>query len=182
MDQLLEIHSVPIVIKYNVNREPVEKDMTANVEVSKNDNDNVVSMKSQSIQVNLDSMRNESGKGDTDEYTASDGRSDEYSANAIFTDNGEISVDYQKILNQTSRHKVSAPKSDINLDQLNVQYEMDKVNFNFKMADSKVEFTPADLEFTIEQRPEVVVKYIGGPIYVPPSSDPNYEPEVDVKA
>ena len=36
------------------------------------------------------------------------------------------------------------------------------------------------VEFTVTQRPDVVIKYVGGPIYVPPSSDPNYEP-VDVK-
>ena len=36
------------------------------------------------------------------------------------------------------------------------------------------------LELLSTQRPDVVIKYVGGPIYVPPSSDPNYEP-VDVK-
>ena len=34
---------------------------------------------------------------------------------------------------------------------------------------------------TMTQRPDVVIKYVGGPLYVPPSSDPDYEP-VDVKA
>ena len=36
------------------------------------------------------------------------------------------------------------------------------------------------LELISTQRPDVVIKYVGGPIYVPPSSDPNYVP-VDVK-
>ena len=37
------------------------------------------------------------------------------------------------------------------------------------------------LELISTQRPDVVIKYVGGPIYVPPSSDPNYTP-VDVEA
>ena len=43
-------------------------------------------------------------------------------------------------------------------------------------------FQPAGhLLHHLTQRPDVIIKYVGGPLYVPPSSDPNYEP-VDVKA
>ena len=65
--------------------------------------------------------------------------------------------------------------------ELNIRYEMDKLNFDWKMGEGSFEFTPGDIEFTVTQRPEVLIKYVGGPIYVPPSSDPNYEP-VDVQA
>ena len=64
---------------------------------------------------------------------------------------------------------------------MNIRYEMDKLNFDWKISGGSFEFTPGDIEFTVTQRPEVIVKYIGGPIYVPPSADPNYEP-VDVRA
>ena len=40
-------------------------------------------------------------------------------------------------------------------------------------------FVPGDIEFTMTQRPDVIIKYVGGPLYVPPSADPDYEP-VDV--
>ena len=63
--------------------------------------------------------------------------------------------------------------------ELNIRYEMDKLNIDWRMGTGDFEFTPGDIEFTVTQRPDVVIKYIGGPIYVPPSSDPNYEP-VDV--
>ena len=58
--------------------------------------------------------------------------------------------------------------------------EMDKLNFDWKFGEGDFKFTPGDIELTVTQRPEVIIKYIGGPIYVPPSSDPNYEP-VDVR-
>ena len=65
--------------------------------------------------------------------------------------------------------------------EMNIRYEMDKLNINWRMGDGSFEFTPGDIEFTVTQRPDVVIKYLGGPIYVSPSADPNYEP-VDVKA
>ena len=42
---------------------------------------------------------------------------------------------------------------------------------NYKMVD----------DFIRRQRPDVIIKYVGGPLYVPPSSDPNYEP-IDMQA
>ena len=49
------------------------------------------------------------------------------------------------------------------------------------MNEPQFEFTPGDIELTVKQQPDVLIKYVGGPIYVPPSSDPNYTP-VDVEA
>lgn len=38
-----------------------------------------------------------------------------------------------------------------------------------------LEYVPGNIEFTVEQYPEVIIEYIGSPIYVPASADPNYE-------
>ena len=65
--------------------------------------------------------------------------------------------------------------------ELDIQYEMDKLNFDWRMEQMEFTFVPGDIEFTVTQRPDVIVKYVGGPLYVPPSSDPDYEP-IDVKA
>lgn len=65
--------------------------------------------------------------------------------------------------------------------QMEIRYEMDKLNFDWKIDRGSFEFTPGDIEITVEQRPKVIIKYVGGPIYVPRSADPNYEP-MDVKA
>lgn len=40
------------------------------------------------------------------------------------------------------------------------------------------EFLPPDLQLVVTQRADVIIKYVGGPIYVPPSSDPNYTPPI----
>lgn len=187
MEQLLEIHSVPIIIKCSVNREPIEKsDLTADVELTKNDSG--FALRCKAINVNMDSIMDTAAKNSKDSYSSAgkynqqDNQQLNASASAMFTRDGEISVDYKKILNQTASHKVAEPKAEFDLDKLSIQYEMDKTNFDMKVSKSAIEFTPADIQFTIEQRPEVIIKYIGGPIYVPPSADPDYEPEVDIKA
>lgn len=65
--------------------------------------------------------------------------------------------------------------------QMEIRYGMDKLNFDWKIDKGSFEFTPGDIEITVEQQPKVIIKYVGGPIYVPRSADPNYEP-MDVKA
>ena len=37
------------------------------------------------------------------------------------------------------------------------------------------------LNFSITQQPDVKIEYVGDPIYVPPSANPNYTPAVDIK-
>ena len=63
--------------------------------------------------------------------------------------------------------------------ELSIQYEMDKLNFDWRMNQMQFTFVPGDIEFTMTQRPDVIIKYVGGPLYVPPSADPDYEP-VDI--
>lgn len=65
--------------------------------------------------------------------------------------------------------------------KMQIRYEMDKLNFDWKIDSGEFKFTPGDIEISVVQEPKLTIKYIGGAIYVPPSSDPNYEP-VDVKA
>ena len=65
--------------------------------------------------------------------------------------------------------------------EMSIRYEMDKLNFDWRMEQMSFTFVPGDIEFTMTQRPDVIIKYVGGPLYVPPFSDPDYEP-VDVNA
>ena len=60
-------------------------------------------------------------------------------------------------------------------------YENDRSNFEIgaSLKASEFEFVPGSIEFTMTQRQEVNFEYLGKPIYVPKSADPNY---VDVYA
>lgn len=74
------------------------------------------------------------------------------------------------------------PEISWDVGEMNIRYQMDKLNFDWKLNGGNFEFVPGDIEFSVTQMPDVIIKYVGGPIYVPPSSDPNYEPEVDTEA
>ena len=65
--------------------------------------------------------------------------------------------------------------------EMNIRYEMDKLNFDWRINKTEFEFIPGDIEISVKQKPEVIIKYVGGPLYVPPSADPDYEP-VDLQA
>ena len=64
---------------------------------------------------------------------------------------------------------------------MEIRYEMDKLNFDWKIDQGEFKFTPGDIEFTVAQRPSIKITYNGEPIYVPRSADPNYQP-VNVEA
>lgn len=64
--------------------------------------------------------------------------------------------------------------------ELQIRYDLDKLNIDWRFDEGEVKFTPPDLEVSVEQLNRVVVKWVGEPLYVPPSANPNYEP-LDVK-
>jgi hypothetical protein len=61
--------------------------------------------------------------------------------------------------------------------ELSIRYEMDKLNFDWRINPAQLEFIPGDIQISVKQHPDVIIKYVGGPLYVPPSSDPNYSGE-----
>ncbi len=65
---------------------------------------------------------------------------------------------------------------------LNINYDAGDVNIDWENAAAiPYEFTPGKVEFSIAQMPSVEIEYTGGPIYVPASSDPDYEPALDTR-
>lgn len=65
---------------------------------------------------------------------------------------------------------------------LNINYDMGDVNIDWDNASVvPFEFIPGKVEFNVTQMPKVEIEYLGDPIYVPPQSDPNYVPKIDVR-
>lgn len=50
-----------------------------------------------------------------------------------------------------------------------------EVDTDWKTAAQEMEFVPSSYSLEVEQYADVIIEYIGGHQYVPPSSDPNYE-------
>ena len=202
MRQLLEITSVPIEIEMRTYRAQLQYTRgTAELEISRDNGG--LSIKSRPIQLNMDTFEMRQSvlpsAARSIEQDAQKGRQAAYSATATRAQEGELYLKAkfgQDVQGQIAKTAIStemysqpsmkfipteAPEVDWNPGEMNIRYEMDKLNFDWRINQTEFEFIPGDIEISIKQRAEVVVKYIGGPIYVPPSSDPNYEP-VDVKA
>ena len=62
-----------------------------------------------------------------------------------------------------------------------MKYETDRLQFDWQINPPHFECIPADVDITMTQRPDVQITYVGSPIYVPRSADPNYRP-IDVRA
>jgi len=64
---------------------------------------------------------------------------------------------------------------------LNIHYEANDVNIDWEHLEaSRLIFNPGSVEINVAQHPSVVIEYVGEPIYVPPSANPNYEPVLNV--
>ena len=98
-------------------------------------------------------------------------------------DNAIGQLAYDRVLSsmQTDMQIAFLPSVPANISwepyDLNIRYEMDKLNFDWHTSDSpNMEYTPAKIECLVKEYPRLDVEYIGGPIYAPPSADPDYVP------
>ena len=202
MKPLIEITTVPIQIEMKTTNAKLEYARgTAEMEIHRDNGS--LQIKSRPIKVNIDTFEARNSLSPTLarylEQSAQKGKQAAYEATATYANQGQLLLNTQvgeELVTKFAEEAMMKDiKTNVGLDflpdpgpeitwdpgELNIRYEMDKLNFDWKMGEGSFEFTPGDIEFTVTQRPDVVIKYIGGPIYVPPSADPNYEP-VDVKA
>lgn len=201
MDPLIEIQTVPIEIQMKVTKAHLEYARgTAQVEISRDRGG--LSIRSQPIRVNLDTFEARNSVMPTTatliRQQAQAGVQGAYQATAVLAQEGRMMMESpsdQDVIPQLARQKTMGEPLNLNIrflpstgpdiswdgGEMSIRYEMDKLNFDWRMEKMRFTFVPGDIEFTMTQRPDVIIKYVGGPLYVPPSSDPDYEP-VDVNA
>ena len=201
MKRLIEITTVPIQIEMKTTNAKLEyARATAEMEISREKNG--LKIKSRPIKVNIDTFEARNSLSPTLarylDQNAERGKQAAYEATATYANQGQLLLETrigEELVTKFAQDAMMKDvKTNVGIDflpdpgpeitwdpgELSIRYEMDKLNFDWKMGEGSFEFTPGDIEFTVTQRPDVVIKYVGGPIYVPPSSDPNYEP-ADVK-
>ncbi len=67
-----------------------------------------------------------------------------------------------------------APTVNIDPGSIEIELTPDKLEFDWRIQEHELHFTPGSVEVEMVQRPDVIVRYVGDPIYVPKSSAPNY--------
>ena len=202
MYPLIEIKTVLIEIEMKVTHAKMEYSRgTADLEISRGDGG--LSIKSRPIKLNIDTFEARNSITPTAvrsiEQYAQKGQQASYTATATYAQQGqmllEAKIGQDMITQFAADAQMKNYKPNVGLDflpktgpeitwdpgEMHIRYEMDKLNFDWRVNQPQFEFTPGDIELSVTQQPDVVIKYIGGPIYVPPSSDPDYTP-VDVEA
>lgn len=120
-----------------------------------------------------------------------------YTATAHYAENGNVKLkvhmedsdanaqvfrhfgrDIQNMMGQILNVKEGAP---IELQNMQLNFDFSQLqNVTPGSGNTGNTFTPPDFEVEILERPKVIIKYVGGLIYIPRSADPNYEPPLGV--
>ena len=202
MTPLIEIKNVPIEIEMKISHAKLEHTRgTADLEISRDKGG--LSIRTKPIRVNIDTFEARNSVCPTTiasiEQNAERGKQAVYEATATYAQQGQLLLNAkigQELVTQFAAESMMKDvKTNVGIDfipktgaelswdpgELNIRFEMDKVNFDWRMNQPQFEFTPGDIELSVTQRPDVVITYVGGPIYVPRSADPNYTP-IDVEA
>ena len=202
MYPLIEIKTVPIEIEMKVSHAKLEYTRgTADLEISRGEGG--LSIKSRPIKLNIDTFEARNSVVPTamrsQQQAAQKGQEASYTATATYAQHGQMllnaKIGEELITKFAEEAAMKDYKPNVGLDflpsvppeiswdpgEMQIRYEMDKLNFDWRVDRPQFEFIPGDIELSVTQQPDVIIKYVGGPLYVPPSSDPNYEP-VDVEA
>lgn len=200
MDQLLSIRTTPIAVEILIDNAQVKyNSRLPKVEVSRQEGG--LQMKADPIKINIDTfeMRQSIGlKSNTTliNEAAQKGIKIAYQATAKIAQEGNELADpngmsiaqiaASKLNNQVETALDFLPKEgpDISWDggKLSIHYQMDELNMDWDTTGlTNFEFIPGKIEFDVKQMPKVEIEYLGGPIYVPPSADPELKgQEIDV--
>ena len=199
---LIELKSVPIEIEMKITDAKLEyKRGTVDMQVSRNEGG--LQIKSSPIRLNLDTFEARNSVMPTVatriQRSAEAGQQAAYSATATYARQGQLLLQArvgQELVTQFAAEAqnkdrktnvgiqflpTTGPEISWDKGEINIRYEMDKMNFDWRTQNGDIQFTPGDIEISVTQQPDLIIKYVGGALYVPPSSDPNYEP-VDVQA
>ena len=201
MRPLIEIQTIPIEIQMKTTNAHLEYARgTAQMEVSRDRRG--LQIRSQPIRVNIATFEARSSIVPTTAQSiqqgAAQGQRAAYEATAVLAQEGRMMMEAkidQDVIPQLAQQKTVDQPAQLGIQflpevgpdiswtggEMSIRYEMDKLNFDWRMNQMQFTFVPGDIEFKVTQQPDVVIKYIGGPLYVPPSADPNYEP-LDTKA
>ena len=187
MQALLKIETVPISIEYVEKPKSHGPSQTAQLQVSHSPEQ--LNIRSNPIPFSMDHV-------EISPQLRQDGLT--YTATAGFEENGDLRLNvqmpegtftpenYQRVGRSIDQMVGSlSGNSQAMPSQFQIRFDLQGLNQQLKNTGAETRqmdtrFDPPDLEVKVVQRPKVIIKYVGGPIYIPKSSDPNYEPLPDL--
>lgn len=196
MEQLLKITTIPVAIELKIKNAKLEYSSN-NVQLAISRNEGGLSIKSSPIKVNIDTFEARNSVVPTAmrsiEQYAQQGKNAAYNATAQMASQGRLFLNAkigEDVVGQIAAQSTPTTSADVGIKFLpstgpditwndpnvTIKYQMDKLNFDFKVDNGDFNFIPGDIELIVTQHPDVRIEYVGSPIYVPPSADPNHTP------
>lgn len=195
--QLLKITNIPIKYQFEIEHSRLEMKPADNPQVDITQRPAQLNLRAKNIQVRMDSSDLRHSLGFRTEAAraaegAQKGREAIQQAMADYVQMGNQigqiqnhttigQVFRQRMLQQPTTETVFLPGAPTRIswepNQLDIDYQAGELNFDWKTMRSIMEYVPGRFRMNILQYPKVQIEYMGDPMYVPPSANPNYEGE-----
>ncbi|MDF2948237.1 MAG: hypothetical protein K0R07_247 [Sedimentibacter sp.] len=201
IEPLLEIKTIPMSVEMKINKARYEIATTdATFELTRNKGELQMQMKP--TRLNIDTVEARYSAGiksvirSVEDY-AKRGMQASYEATATYAREGNLMLDINIMDNPIPEMAMKKFMSDVDFNlgfspevgadisweigSISMNFEMDKLDFDWNIERPKINFIPGSIEFIIKEYPRLEINYKGTPIFVPPSANPNYK-EIDTFA
>lgn len=191
MKQLLELQIVPAQVEYRRTDAQIEY-VNSDAKMKLNINRGEMKIDSRPTKVNVDTYacRASMGSGfqkvgdNISEY-ASKGNMAAENATAQYAQRGRAMANTQlgeELITQFAKQDTYknvkmnigidfiprvAPTVNVEAGEITMDFQMDQLDFDWELQDHELKFTPGSISVEVVQRPDVIVRYVGEPNYVP---------------
>ena len=187
MGPLITIETVPIKIEYNESKSEHRTALqSAKLNVSRGDHSLTIQSDPISIPVTDTLTRSSTNNWSDLTYTATTQYlgSGNLRMNVQMQNAADNSFQYQQFgrgIDNMIDYFPDHSGSSNQIENIQIDFDMSGVFNSNSTADTvDTSFYPPDLEFKVVETAKAIVKYVGGPIYVPPSADPEYDPSTAI--
>lgn len=198
---LIEIKTIPMSMEMKINKARYEI-ATTNATFEMTRSKGGLQMQMKPTKLNIDTVEARYSAGiksamrSVDDF-AKQGVRAGYEATATYAREGNLMLDINIMDNPIPEIAMKKFMSDVNFNlgfaptvgpdiswdigEISMNFTMDELDFDWNVERPQINFIPGSIEFIINELPRVEINYTGTPIFVPPSSNPNYK-EIDTFA
>lgn len=201
IEPLIEIKTIPMSMEFKINKARYEI-INTNATFEMTRDKGGVQMHMKPAKLNIDTVEARYSAGIKSamrsvEDFAQEGIQAAYKATARYAEEGNLMLDINFMDNPIPEIAMRRFFSDVDFNigfapstgpdiswepgELSINFEMDKLNFDWNVERPQINFIPGSIEFIINEYPRVEINYVGTPIFVPPSSNP-YNKAIDTRA
>lgn len=197
MDQLLQITTIPISYELKINDAKLERQSSSvDLEISRSRGG--LNIQNHPSKIRMDTYDARNSFMPTTKVSISQaaerGRTQAMEVSARYAREGQMYLKSQpghgsEAIGQMIAERTAYPTGEFELGfipkggvkisvsepEFSMQYQADKLNFDWRVNKGSVKFIPGDVEVSIIQYPDVRIEYVGEPIYVPKSAAERFD-------